>query len=368
MPSVQSTSVKTASALHSIILGWTRGPIDNYGNGPMEHAAAMEVWAEFRDAHIPGLCFSDRPRHLSIPRERLIDGRILPGVAHIGIGDREMDESRWGEIDEYVRHLPFHGERDIVPAKWTYRDIIPAGHVHSIHDEPNPRYYGLDGCMIRQAFNVGAKKIARNYCDGFEARLCILFDDAPMNERQAAIEARLNHHLDHGGNPSAFMDYVDTIPRKWDEEPPLILTGSTSMLSTLGVKPLPDAFLLTKYIREWLVTGRKRKPTPELVPLEKRFPKRSQYLHFISLLIESEILDDAGKYKPSKLGRGRMFGAYTGAASKLKMSIGNDRERVLVLNGAFKGLDISIARPQDLYGKTHYDKMFKAFRDSKWPS
>jgi len=218
----------------------------------MEHAAAMEVWVEFRDAHIPGLCFSDRPRHLSIPRERLIDGRILPGVAHIGIGDREMDESRWGEIDEYVRHLPFHGERDIVPAKWTYRDIIPAGHVHSIHDEPNPRYYGLDGCMIRQAFSVGAKKIARNYCDGFEARLCILFDDAPMNERQAAIEARLNHHLDHGGNPSAFLDYVETISRKWDEEPPLILTGSTSMLSTLGVKPLPDAFLLIRYMREWL--------------------------------------------------------------------------------------------------------------------
>lgn len=246
--------------------------IGEHGAGPTEHDAAMEIWEAFRKAHVPGLKFCDRPRHILIPRDMLYEWegneRHSTTLMQVSTQDFELDETRWDEIAELIHSLPSQGEKDLVPKRWKYRNILPIGIAFSTHDELNPRLYGMDGYMIRQRLTGNVGGFAKSLCDTFEARLCDLFNTTPRNERRDMVEARLFHHLKHGGNPKAFREYVEDLLVRWKAEMPSIVTGRVG-LQPINVMHLPNAIHLVGYIREWLDNARKVPTSAKATTLAK---------------------------------------------------------------------------------------------------
>ncbi len=344
---------------------------------PPSHLQAVTKWEKEVGDHIPGLKVSNLPCWFVVP-VTLDAGRKTARPIDVGWIPFVSVQDRWEDIPKVLCIVADEFQKGWTPPKgWKYATVAEhtaLGEVPHNLDLPNPRYYTLKGWQVLTLPDEGFA--ARTLKTVFKNMLGVRWQHEPdvlppnpLNRRRENIWELLDYHHNQGGNPQAFRDFIKEIARHPEELPPPP-TANNILKKSLGGQEaqIRDGAGLSEILEEWLGSIRNRKAPAELKTLRARFPTDVQYDHFIALLIELEVLDEAGKYKPSKLGKGKMLGAYLGAASKLKMSCGNDRERVLVLNGAFEGLDISLARPQDLYGKPNYTKMFKAFKDSKWPS
>lgn len=248
-----------AAALDAFISGHCAAPIVDHGNGLEEHEAAIVQWEKFARAHIPGLRFSDRPRFLLVPRDRVWNGSHSTGDTMVNLEGKEADESQWGEIAVQLHRLPWldEGEMDLVAQDWQYSSIVSAQVRHFEHDEPNPRLYDLNGYMVRQSHSFNSKGVAKRFLSIFETRLTHLFDESPMNERRARVHARLQHHMDLGGNAMAFREYVEGLVDKWTKDVPMIVHRSRRLEITRP-EPLKESVLLLRYITEWIALAKER--------------------------------------------------------------------------------------------------------------
>jgi hypothetical protein len=261
-----------AAAINAHLTGHTSFAVEGYGNGLKEQEAAVKAWDRFVRAHVPGLKFSDRPRYILVPRDHTWKGRHLDvSDTMVNLDGMELDGSRWEEIATYLHRLPWYddGERDLVPKGWKYSAIAPAKDDHSEHDEPNPRLYNLKGYMVRQAFDINPKSWADSFVATFAGRLCRAFDGTARNDRRGMVWARLQHHLEHGGNPEAFREFVGVLADGWATSPPLI-TRRTRVLEQALPEALKDAPLLVKYIREWVEATKKKRPSRKERDLEHK--------------------------------------------------------------------------------------------------
>lgn len=241
-----------AAAIDQQLAGFTRWRGDhNYGLEEHEHA--VQEWEAFRLFHVPGIKFSDRPRYVVVPAVR--QGSVVMFAP--SLGGRELDEQRWDEVEPFLRKCGngwYELEVAQIPEGWSYANIVPK-HVHSIHDEPNPRLYDLHGQRKWQPWNDRSAGTWSEYlCSTFEARLALLYDTSARNDREAIVRARLQYHLEHGGNPRAFLEYVEALVERWQVTPPLISFGG---IWNRQVKPVTNEHLLTRYMREWLAGARK---------------------------------------------------------------------------------------------------------------
>lgn len=245
-----------AAEIDQQVHGFTRGWGDHCF-GPEEHEHAVREWEAFRLSQIPGLKFSDRPRYVLVPAVR--EGNLVKFSP--SLGGMEWDEDRWDEVEPFLRKCG-NGWTKLevaqIPEGWNYKDIVPT-HVHSVHDEPNPRLYGLNGGQIWQPWNDGNAGIwSESLCRTMEARLTLLYDTTARNEREVIVRARLQYHLEQGGNPRAYLEHVEGLVERWQKTPPLISFGGTW---NRQVKPVPNAHLLVRYMREWLSQAMKA-PAP----------------------------------------------------------------------------------------------------------
>lgn len=182
-----------------------------------EHSLATEQWAEMLRLHIPGLCISDMPRMFELPAT-MPDGEN--GFTYSSLNDLEFDQSRWNEIPAHLKEaIDEWGNATIeILEGWTYQSVLPPDAVPRIHDEPNPRVYMLDGRMVRCGWK--GDDLRKGVCALFEDRLLDLFRLSPNNVRMQKVNDRLQHHWEHGGNPDAFLDYIEGVCDKWEGEAP----------------------------------------------------------------------------------------------------------------------------------------------------
>jgi len=241
-----------------------------------DHEGAVQEWSKFINDHVPGLKFSERPRHIRIPVYFDCGDGPIKSLRTLNTDELELFEDDWDEIVKNIKGQALEGKPSLMPENWHYRDIVPV-HEHSTHDEPNPRLYDINGLLVKQGLEDNGKSTSKLICRTFEARLFRMFYKAPRNKRHDLVIERLNFHLQKGGNPQAFIEYVETLPERIDNDPPEIISGTRLGDDTfrpttkeerewivrapyfLGNHPtpevLPNYHLLVRYIREWLETN-----------------------------------------------------------------------------------------------------------------
>lgn len=218
-----------------------------------EDVLAAEQWDEIIRLHIPGIALSGMPRIFELPV--VLNGR--PGVTSKNIGDRATDQSRWSEIpnvliaaiQEWDREAPTFSDG------WTYESIIPANTVPDPNDEPNPRTYTLSGQLIRTLEDGNA--IRMKVCSAFDHRLSELFRLSPNNTRERHVTARLQHHFDRGGNPTALLDYAEGLAMRWEADPPTYHEVRHYLDNNKRYPTVADSHILTRAIRQWVEDARK---------------------------------------------------------------------------------------------------------------
>lgn len=214
-----------------------------------EHSLATEQWAEMLRLHIPGLCISDMPRMFELPAT-MPDGEN--GFTYSSLNDREFDRSRWNEIPAHLKEaIEGWGNATIeILEGWTYKSVLPPNAVPRTHDEPNPRVYMLDGRMVRSGWK--GDDLRKRVCALFEIRLLDLFRLSPNNVRMQKVNDRLQHHWEHGGNPDAFLDYIEGVCDKWEGEAPTYI--DIPRMQRLQVEA---SATLMRTMRKWVEEKRK---------------------------------------------------------------------------------------------------------------
>ena len=206
-----------------------------------------------------------------------------------------------------------------------------------------------------------------------EAIVNFWYDGLGMNPsiRVGKIKTYLDHHATHGADEAALLDALEIVFLM--DNPPAPLDVRWCIEKGEIPETLPDG--LKTEVREWIEERRKvvakakqpQKDAPK--PLKDRFPKPEQYVRFIELLQEHEIVDVGGTFIHGHGRKSRLFGAYQGASENpaLRFSTGSLSEIVATLNGAFSNLELSAAKPQDLHGTKGHTKMRKAFSEAVFP-
>lgn len=216
-----------------------------------EHSLAIEQWAEMLRLHIPGLCISDMPRMFELPAT-MPNGEN--GFTYSSLNDREFDRSRWNEIPAHLKEAieGWGNATTEILEGWTYKSVLPPNAVPRTHDEPNPRVYMLDGRMVRSGWK--GDDLRKRVCALFEIRLLDLFRLSPNNVRMQKVNDRLQHHWEHGGNPDAFLDYIEGVCDKWEGEAPTYID-----IPRMQRSQVEDAAILIRTMRKWLEEQRKAK-------------------------------------------------------------------------------------------------------------
>lgn len=223
---------------------------------PFEREAAAQFGQLLRD-ELPGFSICPYPMHLAIgTRDTYPDTK--PGIEATDAGVRSVEN--WNGIDKAVRKavekkLP-DGELKDTLMGWTYSSIVPEG-IPNPFDIPNPREYLLDGALIPSDRFILRGRLSKAANDAFVAfqRQLKRAWTSPMNLRKAKVVEYLDHHFAHGGNPNAFVDFVEAAG------PSMSITGNTRSFT------YEEA--LQKELAAWLVIARKRlgngaKPTTKL--------------------------------------------------------------------------------------------------------
>lgn len=212
---------------------------------PFEREAAAQYAQLLRD-ELPGFSICPYPRHLSIGTRETYPS-VEPGIEATDAGVRSVEN--WNGIDRAVkqaveRKLP-DGELKDSLTGWTYASIVPDG-IPNPFDIPNPRVYLLDGALIPSDRFIIRGRLSKAANDAFVAfqRQLKRAWTSPMNLRKAKVVEYLDHHFTNGGNPNAFVDFVEAAG------PSMSITGNTRSFN------YEEA--LQKELAAWLVTARKR--------------------------------------------------------------------------------------------------------------
>ena len=212
---------------------------------PFEREAAAQYAQLLRD-ELPGFSICPYPMHLSIGTRETYPS-VEPGIEATDAGVRSVEN--WNGIDRAVkqaveRKLP-DGELKDRLTGWTYASIVPDG-IPNPFDIPNPREYLLDGALIpsdRFIIRGRLSKAANDAFDAFQRQLKRAWT-SPMNLRKAKVVEYLDHHFENGGNPNAFVDFVEAAG------PSISITGNTRSFN------YEEA--LQKELAAWLAIARKR--------------------------------------------------------------------------------------------------------------
>ena len=233
-----------------------------------EHVLAAEQWDEIVRLHIPGIALSGMPRIFELPV--VLNGRR--GTTTKSIGDRATDQSRWSEIPDVLIAEIQDWDRPAptLPDGWTYEGIIPANTLPDQNDEPNPRTYTLSGQLIRTVEDGNA--IRMKVCSAFDHRLSELFRLSPNNTREKHVTARLQHHFDRGGNPTALLDYMEGLATRWEADPPTYHDVRHYLNNDRRYPTVADAHILTRAIRQWVEDARKAPTSAMGKPKDKPTP------------------------------------------------------------------------------------------------
>jgi len=191
------------------------------------------------------------------------------------------------------------------------------------------------------------------------------------DKRRQLVRHYLNHHAVNGGRESAFVEVVEAL--FLSDEPPAPSDVAERIAKGELKSTVPDG--LKAEVRAWMEERRKaalkakqrEKDAPK--PLKERFRTPGQYARFIELLQEHKIVDAGGAFIRGHGRKSRLFGAYQGASENpaLRFSTGSLPEIVATLNDAFRNLELSAAKPQDMIGTKGHTKMRAAFQEATFP-
>jgi hypothetical protein len=311
---------------------------------PFEREAAAQFAQLLRD-ELPGFSICHYPKRLAIgTRETYPD--VEPGIEATDAGVRSVEN--WNGIDKAVkqaveRKLP-DGELKDKLTGWTYASIVPEG-IPNPFDIPNPREYLLDGALIPSERFVIRGRLSKAANDAFVAfqRQLKRAWTSPMNLRKGKVAEYLDHHFANGGNPNAFVDFVEAAG------PSISITGNTRSFT------YEEA--LQKELAAWLVTARKRlgggakmygkpnAPKPTAPTLASKFETVPGSLDkWMGLLRSEGLVNEVGSFTMASgvRGKGKLIAAWDAAQSVFSLTpFPSGAELKRALNIHFDGLAFS---------------------------
>ncbi|HMN07132.1 MAG TPA: hypothetical protein PKD45_15560, partial [Flavobacteriales bacterium] len=177
---------------------------------------AVEQFDRMLAEELPGFAFSPFPLNVSIGNRSTYPD-ILEGMDGNGLFRPVFTEQ---VIQAQAGNPRLAKTMRGKVRRWEYASIAPQGEPDPL-DLPNPRYYLLDGAMVpHPSMEHNGKRLSQAANTAL-----VLFNvmvskawESPLNLRDAAVNALLDHHHARGGSPAAFVKHVERITRNYKVE------------------------------------------------------------------------------------------------------------------------------------------------------
>lgn len=296
---------------------------------------AVEQFDRMLAEELPGFAFSPFPLNVSIGNRSTYPD-ILEGMDGNGLFRPDFTEQ---VIRAQAGNPRLAKTMRGKVRRWEYASIAPQGEPDPL-DLPNPRYYLLDGAVVpHPSMERGGKRLSQAANTAL-----VLFNvmvrkawEGPLNLRDAAVNALLDHHHAHGGNPAAFVKHVERITRNYKvEELRKLLSAWVASKgdhnSTASTKPKPV------------------KARPSIPTIAEKFAKVPGSLEEWMGLLRSEGLVDAkGSFAMAAdaKGKGKFIAAWTAA------------QELFQLDGYATNKELAEALRDHIHGLTGLDRLDK---------
>jgi len=173
---------------------------------------AVEDFTKLLREDIPGFSVSTFPAHITIGTAETYP-EIYPGfeIQRVGLVEGLKEHNIEQHVQAICEQLPIKFRE--ISKNWRYLSLNPPSGCQHEFDLPNPRHYLLDGTQITsEKSNHPFETLGRAASSLFTQFKADLNGAwlSPMNLRKKKVVEYLDHHYQKGGNPTAFLDFMES--------------------------------------------------------------------------------------------------------------------------------------------------------------